>query len=96
MSNENSDKNKNLKVYQRARRATRVKIGFFYHLAAYTAVNLLLLAINLVVSPGIFWCIFPAIFWGIGIAIHGLSVVLFGLGVRDRMIDREVAKETGK
>jgi hypothetical protein len=96
--NESAEKNRsqNLRVYQKARRATGLKIGFYYHLAVYISVNLLLLVINLVFTPGLFWFVVPVIFWGIGIVLHGLSVVIFGLGIRGRMIEREMAKETGK
>jgi hypothetical protein len=52
------------------------KIGFGYHLTAYLAVNAILLWINLDTSPQNLWAQWPIIGWGIGLAFHGLSVVL--------------------
>jgi len=54
----------------------RSKIGFGYHLTAYLAINAILIWINIDTSPEYFWAQWPIIGWGIGLAFHGLSVVL--------------------
>jgi len=33
---------------------------------------------NIITSPGALWFYWPLLGWGIGIAIHGLSVFVFG------------------
>ena len=70
--------------------------GFYSHLAQYVVVMVLLIGINLWTSPGFFWAIFPAIGWGLGVAVHGLSVFevinLFG---RD-WEKRQIAKRLGR
>ena len=54
----------------------RSKIGFGYHLTAFVAINAVLLWINIDTSPENLWAKWPIIGWGIGLAFHGLSVVL--------------------
>ena len=46
--------------------------GFYRHLAAYVAVNLLLLAINLVTAPDKLWFYWPLLGWGIGLSAHAI------------------------
>ena len=48
--------------------------GFRIHLAVYLAVNVLLLVINLGVSPHKLWLFWPALGWGLGIAGHAFLV----------------------
>lgn len=52
------------------------KIGFGYNLTAYLAVSTVLLWINFDTSPQYLWAKWPIIGWGIGVAFHGLSVLL--------------------
>jgi hypothetical protein len=48
--------------------------GFRYHFIAYVAVNLLLLAVNLLTTPSHLWFYWPLLGWGIGIVAHGAGV----------------------
>lgn len=48
--------------------------GLRIHLAVYLAVNILLLVINLGVSPHKLWFFWPALGWGLGIAGHAFLV----------------------
>jgi hypothetical protein len=48
-------------------------IAFRIHLAAYAAVNLLLIAINLLTTPQHLWFIWPLAGWGLGIIAHGAA-----------------------
>jgi hypothetical protein len=53
--------------------------AFLIHLAAYLAVNAILLAINATeaLEPGVarnWWAIWPLCGWGIGLAAHGLAL----------------------
>lgn len=46
------------------------------HLWVYIAVNVMLIAINALTTPGQWWVFFPLVAWGLGLAIHarfGLS-----------------------
>jgi uncharacterized membrane protein len=49
-------------------------LGFKIHFAAYVAVNLLLIIINLLTTPHIIWFYWPLIGWGIGIIAHGAAI----------------------
>jgi 2TM domain len=70
------------------KRASR-KMGWYIHAFVFTIVNLGLLALS--VASGKNWAIFPALGWGLGLAIHGLVVFTFlpGNGLRERMVQRE-------
>jgi len=106
MENEKSTENKTergqsraeRKAYRRARAGTMGKLVFFYHLAVYVVVVVLLYAINAQVSDGYLWVKWPAMFWGIGVSIHGLSVLFFSRvsGIKKRMIKAELAKELNR
>jgi hypothetical protein len=54
----------------------RVKVGFGYHLAAFLAVNAVLIWINLDTSPDYFWAKWPLAGWGVALLFHGFSVFL--------------------
>jgi hypothetical protein len=49
-------------------------LGFKIHFAVYVAVNLLLLAVNLLTDPHVLWFVWPLAGWGIGILAHGAAV----------------------
>lgn len=70
--------------------------GFYTHLVQYLVVMVLLVGINLWTSPGYFWAIFPAIGWGLGVAVHGLSVFevinLFGRDWEQRQIAKRLKR----
>ncbi len=61
---------------ERAQRRLRAEKGFYIHLTVYAVVNAFLFFINSRTgSP--WWFIWPAFGWGIGLAVHGVSV--FGM-----------------
>lgn len=73
----------------RARLRAGAKLGFYIHLLVYVLVNSLLLAINLQLTPGRVWFLWPLCGWGVGIICHGASVFL-GRGIMQRMTEREL------
>lgn len=48
--------------------------GFRVHFIIYVVVNVLLIVLNLVMSPDKLWFYWPLIGWGIGIIAHGFGV----------------------
>jgi len=52
----------------------RAITGFGYHLAAFLAVNAVLIWINLDTSPQYFWAKWPLVGWTVAILFHGFSV----------------------
>jgi hypothetical protein len=64
--------------YQKAKERVEVIKGFYIHLTVYVVVNLGLFSLNMLVTPGGLWFIWPLMGWGLGVAIHALSVFGFG------------------
>ncbi len=52
--------------------------GFYSHLGIFIAINVLLVIINVITSPGQWWFYWVTIFWGIAVIFHGSRV--FGRG----------------
>jgi hypothetical protein len=71
------------------------KIGFYIHLAVYSAVNAILIVINLSTSSEYMWFIWPLIGWGIGVIFHGLGVFLFSGSsqFKEKMVQKELEKQ---
>ncbi|MBC8504532.1 MAG: 2TM domain-containing protein [Chloroflexi bacterium] len=63
--------------YQKARERVEALKGFYIHLTVYVVVNLILFSINMIVSPDRLWFFWPLMGWGVGLAIHALSVLGF-------------------
>ncbi|HRI17785.1 MAG TPA: 2TM domain-containing protein [Burkholderiaceae bacterium] len=76
-----------------ARRRVGLKMGFYVHLTVYLLVNLGLFAIAGLTGRG-GWPLFPLLGWGLGLAIHGIVVLLKlrGEGLRERMVASEVER----
>jgi hypothetical protein len=77
-----------------ARRRVSLKMGFYIHLLVYVCVNLGLLALNHLLG-GYRWSLFPALGWGLGLAIHGIvvAVQLSGGGdLHERLLQQEVER----
>jgi hypothetical protein len=71
-----------------ARRRAALKFGWFIHAGVYLAVNLMLAALAAAGERN--WAIYPALGWGLGLAIHGIVVFLVaGAGVYDNLVERE-------
>lgn len=49
--------------------------GFYHHLFFFVLIGLGLLVINLLGSPENLWFKWPLLGWGIGLALHGLSLL---------------------
>ena len=75
-----------------ARRRAGAKLGFLIHLTVFIAVNALLYIVNQHTTPGFAWFPFPLGGWAIGLTIHGLAVFLSGSGLRERMVEEELAR----
>ncbi len=87
----------NQEVYERAKRRVEAKLGFYWHLGIYLAVNALLVIINLSTSTEYLWFKWPLLGWGIGVFFHGLGVFRFSSGIsamKERMIKEEMKKES--
>jgi hypothetical protein len=59
--------------YQKAKARVGALKGFYTHLIMYVLINVLLIVVNLVTSPGTLWFYWVTIFWGIGLVIHAVD-----------------------
>jgi hypothetical protein len=72
---------------RQARRRANAQFGWLIHAGVYAAVNtgLILLAW----SQGRSWAVFPALGWGLGLAIHGVVVFALRSSLQQRLLERE-------
>ena len=75
-----------------ARRRAGMKMGWYIHAAVYALVNSFLAMVS--AATGGHWAVFPALGWGLGLAIHGVVVFIAagGGGLQDRLVERERRK----
>ncbi|NDI99819.1 Pr2TM family membrane protein [Flavobacterium sp. LaA7.5] len=59
--------------YKAQKRVEDIK-GFYGHLTSYIVVTTGLILLNVITSPQHLWFLYPAMGWGIGLAVHGMSV----------------------
>ena len=79
---------------QTAHQYAKLKVEFRIHLITYIAVNALLAAINLILTPEYIWVIWPVMGWGIGLVVLAIKVhVATGSSFKDRMIEKELEKQ---
>ncbi|RID97997.1 2TM domain-containing protein [Simplicispira hankyongi] len=72
-----------------AQRRARAKMGWYAHASVYLLVNLLLVTLS--ASSGRHWAVFPALGWGLGLLVHGVSVFLLASGsdLHERLVQAE-------
>jgi hypothetical protein len=76
-----------LEIERLARKRASAKMGWYIHAFVYIAVNLMLVVLS--TMSGRHWAIFPALGWGVGLAIHGAVVFLVAGGLHERLVERE-------
>ena len=85
--------------YERARKRVDELKSFYSHLFVYLAVNAGLFLLNILTSPRHLWFYWPLIGWGIGLAIHGLSVFgtqrFMGKGWEEKKIKEIMDQDKG-
>ncbi|MHA2393187.1 MAG: 2TM domain-containing protein [Promethearchaeota archaeon] len=80
------------------------KRGVLYHIDSYVFVMLFFFIINFITISEFYWVIFPAIFWGAGVALHIVIYILYyrnsnkleksgkGISRKERAINKELEK----
>jgi hypothetical protein len=76
-------------IERTARRRAGAKLGWYIHALVYIAVNLMLATLSAMGDRN--WAIYPALGWGLGLAIHGVVVFMVtgGSGLYDRLVANE-------
>ena len=74
-----------------AHKRTRAKLAWYIHALVYVVVNLFIFAISRYGFGSRPWSVFPLLGWGLGLALHGISVFFLGAGagLRDRLVQQE-------
>ena len=74
-----------------ARKRAGAKLGWYAHAALYLVVNLFLFALSGYAFGQRRWSVMPLLGWGVGLALHGISVFILGTGsdLRERMVRKE-------
>ena len=72
-----------------ARKRAGAKLGWYLHSSVYVLVNLLLITLS--AASGRHWAVYPALGWGVGLAVHGVVVFLLGSGSgwHEHMVQKE-------
>lgn len=83
-------------LFRRAKRRVKARMGFYTHLVIYAAVNVVLFLANWkdTGTYGFAWFTWPLVGWGICLTLHFLGVFVFRGGLTERMIQREIERET--
>jgi hypothetical protein len=74
-----------------AHKRASAKMGWYLHACVYVLVNAFLFASSYLGYRARGWNIYPALGWGLGLALHFLSVFVLGKGsgLREQMVRRE-------
>lgn len=74
-----------------ARRRAGAKLGWYAHAAVYLLVNLFVFSMSEYGFGTRAWSVKPLLGWGLGLALHGISVWFLGAGgeLRERMVRKE-------
>lgn len=86
--------------YYRAQKKVKEIREFYEHLAVYILINPIVIAVNLMTSPGYLWFIWCLMGWGVGLILHGLTVFnlppFFDKDWEERKIKEILEKEDNK
>jgi hypothetical protein len=74
-----------------AHKRAGAKLGWYIHAVVYIVVNLFIFAISRYGFGSRPWSVYPLLGWGVGLALHGISVFYLGAdsGLRDRLVQQE-------
>ena len=64
-----------------AEQKVNFRLSVKIHIGVFVAVNILLLAINLIFTPAYFWIIYPLFGWLVGLIIHYTAYIVWARGV---------------
>ena len=79
---------------EKIRARVEVKLGFYIHLAVYSAVNVMLFLIWSFIG-GFPWFLFPLLGWGVGLLAHFLRVFA-NISITDKLVEKEYQNLTEK
>ncbi len=77
-----------------AHKRAGAKLGWYTHATIFTLVNLVVFGMSRYGFGNRPWSVYPLLGWGLGLALHGISVFVLGTGsgLRERMVQKEREK----
>ena len=74
-----------------ARKRAGAKLGWYIHALVFVVVNLFIFGLSRYGFGERPWSVYPLLGWGVGLALHGISVFMLGKGTpfRERLVQRE-------
>ena len=79
--------------YEKAKERVKELKGFYSNLVTYIVINVMLIIINLITSPGSIWFYWVTIFWGIGVLLHATKIfILKGKFLGDEWEEKKIKK----
>ena len=83
--------------YEEAKTRVKELRDFYRNLLTYAGVNIVLIIINLVTSPGTLWFYWVTVFWGIAILLHASKVfILKGKFLGKEWEEKKIKEIMGK
>jgi len=84
----------NQSAYLLAKKRVEGRISFYIHLSVYLLVITLLTILNLTLTKGYFWAMWPIIGWGSAVIIHCLFTFVFTnkSTIKENLIEEEMRK----
>ena len=86
--------------YNQAKKRVEAIKGFYGNLTSYIVLNIFFFILNMVTSPNHLWFYWPLLGWGIGVAIHGMTVFnyspFFGKDWEERKLKEYIEEEKKK
>jgi len=83
--------------YEEAKRRVKELRDFYRNMLTYVAVNIFLIIINLITSPGSLWFYWVTIFWGLAILLHASKVfILKGKFLGKEWEEKKIKEMMGK
>ncbi len=78
---------------RRAERRVKAQLGLLMHLGVFIGVNTMLAV--LAAQQGRSWHLYPLLGWGVGLAMHGLMIMVKP-ALHDRLMARALRQDTSK
>ncbi len=74
-----------------ARKRAGAKLGWYTHAGVYLIVNTAMVLASMYGLRQRPWTIYPALGWGLGLALHAIAVFVLGSGssLRERLVQKE-------
>jgi len=83
--------------YEEAKKRVKELRDFYRNLLTYVGVNIVLIIINLITSPGTLWFYWVTVFWGMAILLHASKVfILKGKFLGKEWEEKKIKEMMGK